>query len=69
MQNVNEIAGSPMKDADGDEATMQKQKDALQGRMETGYACGAREKRAQRPCVERERSPDDLSHRYGHAVR
>ena len=33
----------------------------LQGRMETGYACGAREKRVQRPCVERERSFDDLS--------
>ena len=40
----------------------------LQGRMDTGCACAGREKRAQRPCVERERSSHDLSHRYGHAV-
>ena len=40
----------------------------LQGRMDMGCACAGREKRAQRPCVERERSSDDLSHRYGHAV-
>ena len=37
----------------------------LQGRMDTGCACAGRMKRAQRPCVERERSSDDLSHRYG----
>ena len=36
----------------------------LQGRMDTGCACAGREKRAQRPCVERERSSDDLSYRY-----
>ena len=36
----------------------------LQWRTDTGCACAGREKRVQRPCVERERSSDDLSHRY-----
>ena len=36
----------------------------LQGRIDTGCARAGREKRVQRPCVERERSTDDLSHRY-----
>ena len=41
----------------------------LQWRTDTGYACPGREKRAQRPCVERERSADDLSQRMPYAER
>ena len=38
----------------------------LHGRADTDCARAGRVKRVQQPCVERERSTYDLSHRYSH---